>query len=174
MLFRRAARLMARAHHGGERGHRGHHAQRHVLSLLLEKGPLPQSELLEILDVRSSSLSEILGKLERNDLITRERNESDRRSFIVKATELARKTLGDQGIPNGTAPLFACLNAEEQDQLRAILQKLIDSAQEAPLCDKPAFERGGPGRGRPGKGRGQGRGEGRGKGRGKGKGGRRG
>ena len=67
--FARASRMMARSFH--RRAH-AHHAQEHVLSIIREQGPMKQSALLELLDVRSSSLSEVLGKLERNGLIERQ------------------------------------------------------------------------------------------------------
>ena len=161
-LFRLASRLMARASH---RRDFSHHAQHQVLSILLDNGPMPQGELLEILDVRSSSLSELLRKLEDRELILRERNPEDRRGFIISPTDQARALAPDNGGDN-TDALFDCLDEAERGQLRTILGKLVASLREDPAT-------GGPGRGfgRGGRG-GRGNGPGGGKGFGKGRGGR--
>jgi DNA-binding MarR family transcriptional regulator len=161
-LFRLASRLMARVSH---RRDSAHHAQHQVLSILLENGPMPQGELLEILDVRSSSLSELLRKLEDRGLILRERNERDRRSFIISPTDEARALdlLRNSGGDDADS-LFDCLGEGEREQLRTILGKLVASLRLDPMSGGPGrgFGRGGRG---PGGGRGQGPGNGFGKGR---------
>jgi DNA-binding MarR family transcriptional regulator len=165
-LFRLASRLMARAYH---RRDSAHHAQHRVLSLLLENGAMPQGELLEILDVRSSSLSELLRKLEDRGLILRERNPEDRRGFIISPTDQARELAPDNGGALGVDNLFDCLDETEREQLRAILGKLVASLREAPVTGEPGrgFGRGGRGNGPGGQGFGKGRG-GRGNGFGRG------
>lgn len=132
-LFLHATRLMARAYH--RRDH-AHHAQSRVLAILRERGPIPQSELLEILDVRSSSLSEILGKLERHGLIARSRNEEDKRGFVITATEQAEARPGDRR-GEGADALFACLDDTERTQLGDILEKLVAALKDDPLCREP-------------------------------------
>eukprot|EP00831_Metopus_contortus_P072724 TRINITY_DN66346_c0_g1_i1.p3 TRINITY_DN66346_c0_g1~~TRINITY_DN66346_c0_g1_i1.p3 ORF type:complete len:207 (-),score=38.97 TRINITY_DN66346_c0_g1_i1:312-932(-) len=153
-LFRRAFRLMARVYH--RRDH-AHHAQHHILYLIMERGPMPQGELLEILDVRSASLSEVLGKLERQGMIVRERNEKDKRSFVVSATPLARTLAAGRGGGIKADGLFACLDDEERLQLGNILEKIITSLKADPLSV-------GPGNGRQKQCRGRGKGGGRGNG----------
>ncbi|WP_207263992.1 MarR family transcriptional regulator [Desulfovibrio sp. Huiquan2017] len=164
-LFRLASRLMARASH--RRDH-AHHAQYQVLSILLENGPMPQGELLEILDVRSSSLSELLRKLEDRGLILRERNEADRRSFIISPTDAARALAPADNGADADSP-FDRLDEDERGQLRTILGKLVASLREDPMTGGPGGGRGfGPGGcGGPGGGRGKGRGPGNGFGRGR-------
>jgi len=51
-----------------------------VLAIVRERGGMSQRELLDLLDVRSASLSEVLAKLERNGLIARRRDDADRRA----------------------------------------------------------------------------------------------
>lgn len=131
MLFHRAARLLARAYH--RRDH-AHHAQEHVLGIVRERGSITQAELLEILDVRSSSLSEVLAKLERAGLITRERNEADRRGFVISPTDKAAGQEGEQGGMAGVSPLFACLDDAERAQLAGLLRKLTANLEDDPLC----------------------------------------
>jgi DNA-binding MarR family transcriptional regulator len=128
-LFHRIAKLMARGRHRG--GH-GRHTQRRVLSILLEQGPTSQSELLEMLDVRSSSLSEVLGKLERHGWITRERSENDKRVFLVSATEEARGLGAESGGGRRECSdgIFACLNDEERAQLFHLMEKIVASVED--------------------------------------------
>lgn len=167
-LFRYASRLMARADHGRRRGGHGRHAQGRVLAVIGKHGPLSQGELLRMLDVRSSSLSEVLSKLEAKGLVTRERNEADRRGFIVSATGAGDALLAEgNGMGRDFAEsVFACLDAEEKKALHAILHKLVVSLgsrgrmNDAP--EQPARGRGGGRKGRGGRGRGgQGGGGGR-------------
>ncbi|BCS87761.1 MarR family winged helix-turn-helix transcriptional regulator [Pseudodesulfovibrio sediminis] len=166
-LFRRASRTMARLYH---RRDSAHHAQDHVLSIIKERGPINQGVLLEILDVRSSSLSEIIRKLERNGLVTRNRDERDRRSFVVSATEKAGALNTDlDNMRESADRLFTCLNAEEQTQLHAILEKIIQSLADDPLsqpggrcCNQNRrSQRKGKGGGMGGRGFGRGGGRGR-------------
>jgi DNA-binding MarR family transcriptional regulator len=123
-LFHNALRAMARAHH--RRGN-AQHAQGYVLALLKAKGPISQHDLLETLDVRSASLSEILAKLERNGLVNRERAERDKRGFIISVTEQGRNAAEEHKREHlkSAAAIFAPLSAEEQRRLGEILQKII-------------------------------------------------
>lgn len=123
-LFRRASRMMARHAH---RSSQAPHAQQRVLSLVRQRGPITQGELLELLDVRSSSLSEILRKLENNGFIVRRRNEADKRGFILSMHKDAPMDPQIFAEPrrHTTQPLFSCLTQEEQQQLRTLLVKMI-------------------------------------------------
>nr|WP_321400822.1 MarR family winged helix-turn-helix transcriptional regulator [uncultured Desulfobacter sp.] len=123
-LFHRAAKMMARMHH---RHDNAHHGQSHVYSILKKRGPMNQKDLLNLLNVRSSSLSEILKKLERRGLIVRERNEADKRGFIVSAVPK-----GEKGCPvhsksqkSKVDEIFNILEDDEKDQLKTLLGKLI-------------------------------------------------
>merc|ERR1711879_507461 len=102
---------MARTYH---RRDNAHHAQDRVLSIIREHGSINQRELLELLDVRSSSLSEVLRKLEDNELITRQRDDNDRRSFVVSATEQAEAhPMDGEGSKESADSLFQSLSDEE-------------------------------------------------------------
>lgn len=132
-LFRRAGRLMARVYH--KRAH-AHHAQGHVLSIIKKHGPVKQKDLLTMLDVRSSSLSEVLAKLESNDLIVRQRDEDDKRGFIISAKEGADGTPPDpnHGYQESADTLFAVLSDEERNQLGELLNKVIASVEDLEPC----------------------------------------
>ena len=100
--------------------HCGHHGRGRILKVLLEKGTMTQSELQNIIDIRSGSLSEILSKMEDKQLIIREKDENDKRSKEVIL-------LKEEEHKNKSKELFKAINEEEQKQLEVILSKLIKS-----------------------------------------------
>ncbi|WP_028314149.1 MarR family winged helix-turn-helix transcriptional regulator [Desulfatibacillum aliphaticivorans] len=159
-LFHRAARMMGRSHH--RRSGFRRHGQNRALSVIMEKGPINQRELLEILDVRSSSLSEMLAKLERKELIVRQRNEEDKRSFIVSATDKAKADFSGRGRGRSSSEgVFTCLEDEERGQLKNILEKMIASLGDEAPGRRSGFGRCGDGRGRRGFSEGSRKGRGR-------------
>ena len=93
--------------------HCGHHGRGRILRVLLEKGTMTQSELQNIIDIRSGSLSEILSKIEEKELIIREKDENDKRKVNISITEKGKESI--------------LLNEEEQQQLEVILSKLLKS-----------------------------------------------
>jgi DNA-binding MarR family transcriptional regulator len=127
-LFRRVFKHMARAHH--QQGH-GCHAQQHILSILRERGSMNQRELMEMLNVRSASLSEILGKLERHGLASRERDGQDRRNLVIAATEDGNKAVGEHECERRKQAenLFAALDADERVNLLKLLEKLAKALE---------------------------------------------
>jgi DNA-binding MarR family transcriptional regulator len=113
-LFHHASKMMARSYH---RHSHAHHAQAHVYTIIRERGPLSQKDLLNTLDVRSSSLSEVLNKLEQRGLIVRKRDENDKRRFIVSANHDAERRFGAHGKAclDGVE-IFETLDDEEKDR----------------------------------------------------------
>jgi len=138
-LIRRASRMMNRCSH---RNNQVPHAQHRVLKLIKEQGPISQGELLELLDVRSSSLSELLRKLETNGYIIRKRNEADKRGFILSINEAWGGEVPDgDEISSLPQDAFSCLSEVEQQQLQALLTKVVVHMGERQQG------RGGPGKG---------------------------
>ena len=58
----------------------------HILSYLRSYAPCPISELVRVFGVKQSTLTSMLDRFEGQDLIGRELNPDDRRSFLVKIT----------------------------------------------------------------------------------------
>ena len=110
-------------HHTEERG-----SQRRVLHLLHRHGPMTQRDILELLGVRASSLSELLSKLEAKGYITKEKSEADKRNFDVALTESGKQALQEmQAQYNAVmSDLLSDFEAEEAEQLDVLLQKLHD------------------------------------------------
>lgn len=107
--------------------HCGHHGRVRILKVLLEKGTMTQSELQNIIDIRSGSLSEILSKMEDKQLIIREKDENDKRRVKIEITEKGKEVilLKEEQHKNKSKELFKAINEEEQKQLEVILSKLI-------------------------------------------------
>ena len=107
----------------------GHHGRGRILKVLLEKGTITQSELQDIIDIRSGSLSEILSKMEDKELIIREKDENDKRKVRIEITEKGKEAilLKEEDHKNKVKELFNVINEEEKKQLEVILSKLIKS-----------------------------------------------
>ena len=105
----------------------GHHGRGRILKVLLEKGTITQSELQDIIDIRSGSLSEILSKMEDKELIIREKDENDKRKVRIEITEKGKEAilLKEEDHKNKVKELFNVINEEEKKQLEVILSKLI-------------------------------------------------
>ncbi|MDR1530445.1 MAG: MarR family transcriptional regulator [Burkholderiales bacterium] len=149
-LFRRASKWMTHRHHHGDSANkpahgqhetdRDHHLRRHllvdgqarhaqgrILFILSEREGLNQRELLDMLHVRSATLSELLSKLERNQLILRQRDEKDKRNYRLFLTESGRATLEEHRKHRQeiATHLFAALDETERASLAALLTRLL-------------------------------------------------
>ncbi len=116
-------------HHrrGGRRG------QGKILKILSECPQLSQKELQERLGIESGSMSELVIKLEHKGLITREKDESDKRMTTLRITELGlslSKELEVEASGNEQS-LLKGLSIEEQEQLKQLLTKLLTGWEEA-------------------------------------------
>ena len=113
--------LWIRSHRALERLPMDHRGVRRVLRLLeLADGSLSQRELTELMDVQPGSLSELLGKMEARGLISRIRSEEDHRRVTVSLTDAGRAKAAE----HGSRDLFAALEEDEKEQLKALLAKL--------------------------------------------------
>jgi len=100
-------------------------AEAHVLSALAA-GPMTVAALVEALGVKRSTLTNILDRLERRGLVSREINPHDRRSFVV------RPTRGGERAAKKVATTFAAVDARlarvttanEREAFEAVLARL--------------------------------------------------
>ncbi len=63
----------------------------HVLSYLRSYAPCPISELGRVFGLKGSTLTSMLDRLEDREVICREINPDDRRSFVIKLTREGRR-----------------------------------------------------------------------------------
>jgi DNA-binding MarR family transcriptional regulator len=103
--------------------------QGRILAILAQHESLTQRELLDMTNIRSASLSELLGKVESSGYITREKNAADHRNVDIRLTEAGKQVA--QGLPHQRATmaqeLFLALSTNEREQLADILEKLLAS-----------------------------------------------
>lgn len=100
-----------------------------ILNILKKEKILTQRELQERLEIRSASLSELLGKMEDKGLIARTPNEFDKRTVDVRLTDEGQKAVKktEGGFLSASQELFSGLDEDEKDQLASILNKLLTS-----------------------------------------------
>jgi DNA-binding MarR family transcriptional regulator len=94
---------------------------------LLENGPLTQIEIGRGLWVDRTTMVALIDDLERLGLVERERHPEDRRAYAITLTDRGREMLSQAtGVVAATQEeCFAALSRTEQEQLRALLAKLL-------------------------------------------------
>lgn len=114
-----------------------------MLRILAENDGLSQTELMEKLDIRPSSLGELVAKLEKSDCVERRQNEGDKRVINVFLTEKGRGIGREFFGPRRKIAETWCagLSEEEKEQLSGLLGKLAASMEDA-LAKKEAEEPG--------------------------------
>lgn len=117
----------------GKCGHHLYHkpykgrGQGRILKILAKHEQLTQKELQEYLDIQSGSMSEIISKLEDRGFVIREKDENDKRKVILKITEEGKQKVENCSKEDKTKKLYGALSEEEQDTLKTLLKKLLDS-----------------------------------------------
>lgn len=108
-----------------------HRGQGRIMSLLRTNDGISQRALAELLHIRPPSLSEVLDKLESSGLIERRQHESDKRVSNVFMTAKGRETAAEvETARRGQADaMFAGLSGDEQENLSALLGKLISTLE---------------------------------------------
>ncbi len=103
--------------------------QGRLLTLLLRCGSMTQRELQDRMDIRSASLSELLEKMEQSGLIARARSAADRRTANIELTRAGYQAAQDaqRELAEVAHELFSVLDAGEQAQLGALLDKLLNA-----------------------------------------------
>ena len=128
MIFR-AARILRR---GSELDTELPPGQLRLLALICALDVPTQQRVLEFMQIRPASLSEMMSKLEKGGYIIRSRDENDKRNVVISITEkgyaVNRKNYDKQR--NQAMRTFDVLSDEEKDQLYNIMKKLISSLEE--------------------------------------------
>jgi MarR family 2-MHQ and catechol resistance regulon transcriptional repressor len=101
-----------------------------VLETLYHLGPLSQSEICQKILRGGSNVTTVVDNLERDQLVRRERNETDRRVQMVHLTEAGRELIA-RAFPIHAARItsaMAVLNEDEQRELGRLCRKLGTAA----------------------------------------------
>lgn len=147
-LMQNRAFLMAVMHQrnfGGPGPERNGRGQVRLLQLLVDSpAGLTNAEIAEILDIRPSSVSATLSRLEDAGLIVREPSPSDKRAVIVRLSEKGRQMAShrNQGVTDLADQLFGCLTEDERAELQRLLDKLSDNAADLDVQDLMHFGHG--------------------------------
>ncbi|MEG6615510.1 MarR family transcriptional regulator [Peptococcaceae bacterium 1198_IL3148] len=102
--------------------------QMFLLHILLQQGPCTPSHIAQLMGVTSGAITSLADRLHKQNLITRERSESDRRVVMITLSDEGRQLynkLESESVEHLTA-LFNKLPAEDVDNLINILYKIYD------------------------------------------------
>ncbi len=104
----------------------GKSGQRRVLFFLSKEGSMSQRELQSLLDVKSSSLSEMITKMENAGLIKKTRSKKDQRVILLSLSEKGKKEADREcdELNYITEHLFSCLSKQEEQDIYRFLEKL--------------------------------------------------
>ena len=118
------SRAMRRRPPGGE--HKFPPPVARTLSVLTDNDGATSRELCEILDVRPSSLSELLGKMEEHGLVTRRASDEDKRAAKVLLTDEGKAAASGlkEDMEKHAAEFSACFTDEEAAQFYVLAEKL--------------------------------------------------
>ncbi|MFC1400148.1 MULTISPECIES: MarR family winged helix-turn-helix transcriptional regulator [Streptacidiphilus] len=105
-------------------------AQAKVLALL-RRGPMPMRQIAQTLSCEPSNITGIVDRLELRGLVARQADPDDRRIKRVAATEAGRTASEElrESLNFARAPL-AALEPTEREQLRDLLQRIVEGAQQ--------------------------------------------
>ena len=97
----------------------------------LREGGLPQHTLAETLHVDENALVLILNVLERDELIARRRDPSDRRRHIVQITPRGRRALekAEHGMEAVEEDVLGGLTTSERATLARLLNQALEGAK---------------------------------------------
>jgi DNA-binding MarR family transcriptional regulator len=100
-----------------------------LLQLISQNDGIIQRDLAEEMDVRPSSMTEMLLKMEQLGLIVRKQDEKDQRAMHIYLTDDGKVAVEEavKATENLTSALFKGLSEEEISQMLEITQKLCAS-----------------------------------------------
>lgn len=113
-------------------GDPGSRTQGKILKILYKKGPMSQKEMQDKLDIQSGSISELISKLEKKELVIKQPDSADRRRMILFLTEKGREDVEaySRQYENSVLSFFQVLDESEKKELERILEKLLDQESE--------------------------------------------
>ncbi|SDN39371.1 MarR family winged helix-turn-helix transcriptional regulator [Limosilactobacillus mucosae] len=105
---------------------RGFHGQGRVLFLLSKHENISQRELANLARIKPGSMTEILSRMERDGLIKRQRDESDKRIIHVRLTQAGADLAKENHQCHQwfCKTLFETLNDEEKAEFNRLILKV--------------------------------------------------
>lgn len=108
-------------------------AQLNVMFCLMGGEPITQKQLLQYLDVKSSTLTVLLEQLERKGLIFRKQHPYDSRAKIISFSEKGKKFIQQTLEPMGEElekGLLKGLDQNEKKQLYNLFERLLSNMEQ--------------------------------------------
>lgn len=104
----------------------------HLLMILKDNNGASSSELCELLDIRPSSLSELLVRVEKHEFIERKVSEADKRVTNVFLTEKGVSAVDQLEASRLKAEeeFSSCFTEEEKEQFSVLAEKLAKHLEE--------------------------------------------
>lgn len=144
-LYTALHRLGRQLHRNAHRlGHKEDHyrEQSRLLLLIAENDGVIQRDLAVEMDVRPSSMTEMLTKMEQLGLVRREQDEKDQRVMHIYLTEKGKSVAEESKKTNSrlTEILFEGLSNEEIDEMLRLTEKLaahLDAMDSSVYGDEP-------------------------------------
>jgi DNA-binding MarR family transcriptional regulator len=133
-LLARANHLIGERLYDGLKGHGLSAAEWRVLGALSEHDGLKMAELAELLLFKQPTLTKIIDRMERADLVQRQASAIDRRCMIARLTERGRRV----AVPlmlrlrQHEAALQRTLGAAANREARAVLAELVERLADMP------------------------------------------
>lgn len=103
-------------------------AEGRILAILKMQPEILQKELGYLLDMSKQGLAEVLHKLEKKGYISREQSDKDRRSYLIKLTDLGREAIPEDYDDNNydfMEDLFDSFSDSEMDNFINYLKRII-------------------------------------------------
>lgn len=103
-----------------------------ILELLYSKGPHPVQKISEKFSIPSGSITYVINKLEKQELVVRKQNPEDGRESKVELTAQGKERF-DEIFPKHSAVIsehLSVLSKDEKEQLIVLLKKVGLNAQE--------------------------------------------
>lgn len=115
-----------------------------LLFLISKNDGIIQRDLADMMDIRPSSLTEMLSNLEEHSFILRKSDEKDRRLMHVYLTDAGRNAIEGFNQVNDklSASIFNCLTTEESEKMLEMVNKINENLEmtngtdEAQHCEK--------------------------------------
>lgn len=105
--------------------HRGRGQGRILKLILASGGEMTQGELQEKLGTQPGSVSEIVSKLVNRGMLTREKDEEDKRKVVLRLTEHGREKAEHCHGEDRNKDVFGALSDEEKETFKSLLEKLL-------------------------------------------------
>ena len=101
-----------------------------VLATIAARDGLSQTQIVDLTGVDRSTMADIVHRLKQKGLITRQRSRLYARAYSVRLSQSGRKTLeaATRGARQIEERLEACLPAAQGDDLKHLLQTLLDQS----------------------------------------------